>query len=161
MGPTPATLTSSTTAGTPTITATDNTQGISGQATLTQTPGPAANIALSLNPTSIVANGTSTTTATATVTDANGNPVSGETLELFSGFDRPRADDRPGRWHVHGHGHEHDDGGEPDDHRDRRQHLGPGDADSDAGAGGKRCASLSPSSIVADGTRRLRLRRRR
>ena len=77
------TVTSTTTAGNRTITATDG--GISGQATLTQTAGPAAHVALSLQPSSIVANGTSTSTATATVTDANGNPISGETVTLSSG----------------------------------------------------------------------------
>ena len=80
-----ATLTSSTTAGSPTITATDNTLGISGQATLTQTAGPAAHVSVSLLPTSIPADGASTSTATATVTDANGNGVAGETVTLSSG----------------------------------------------------------------------------
>jgi YVTN family beta-propeller protein len=41
-------------------------------------------LALSLSPTSILANGSSTTTATATVSDANGNPVSGESLGFTS-----------------------------------------------------------------------------
>jgi adhesin/invasin len=77
-----ATLTSSTTAGTPSITATDG--SVSGHATLTQTPGPAAHVSVSLNPTSVVANGTSTSAATATVTDANNNPVAGDGVTFTS-----------------------------------------------------------------------------
>jgi adhesin/invasin len=49
-----ATLTSSTTAGSPTITATDSTASISGQTTLIQTPGPATNVSVQLAPPSIV-----------------------------------------------------------------------------------------------------------
>ena len=83
-----ATLTSSATAGTPTITATDTLvkPPASGQATLTQTPGPAKNIALSLQPGSIVADGSSYTTATATVADAHGNRVPTGNL-VFSSSD--------------------------------------------------------------------------
>ncbi len=81
-----ATVTSSTSAGSATITATDDSvsPAVSGHATLTQTPGPPANIALSLSPTSITANGASTTTASATVSDDNGNPVSGESVGFSS-----------------------------------------------------------------------------
>jgi adhesin/invasin len=78
-----ATLTSSTTAGTVTITASDTTAGVSGTATLIQTPGPATNVSVQLTPSSsIVANGTATTTAIATVTDFFNNPVPGETVDI-------------------------------------------------------------------------------
>ncbi|MGO9907802.1 MAG: Ig-like domain-containing protein [Solirubrobacteraceae bacterium] len=81
-----ATLTSSTTAGTPTITATSSWMGqqISGSASLTQTPGPAKNMTLSVEPRSIVAGGTSYAVATATVTDAYGNPVSTDAVAFSS-----------------------------------------------------------------------------
>ena len=81
-----ATLTSSTTAGTPTITATSSWMGqqISGSASLTQTPGPAKNMTLSVEPGSIVADGTSYAVATATVTDAYGNPVSTDAVAFSS-----------------------------------------------------------------------------
>jgi hypothetical protein len=52
-------------------------------ATLAQ-PNPARHIALALQPTSIVANGSSSTTATATVTDADGNPVPGDRVDFSS-----------------------------------------------------------------------------
>ena len=83
-----ATLTSSSTAGTPTITATDTSvkPPASGQAVLTQTPGPAKNITLSLEPGSIVADGSSYTTATATIADAHGNPVATDKV-VFSSTD--------------------------------------------------------------------------
>jgi adhesin/invasin len=83
-----ATLTSSTTAGTATITATDTSvqPAVSGQATLTQTPGPATTMALSLAPQSVIADGSSYTTATATVADAHGNPVPTDTV-VFSSSD--------------------------------------------------------------------------
>jgi len=81
-GTTTTTLISSTTVGTPTITATDTSVSppVSGQATLTQTPAAtqtaaATNMTLSLQPSSIIADGSSYTTATATVADAHGNPV--------------------------------------------------------------------------------------
>jgi hypothetical protein len=72
-----ATLTSSTTVGTPTITATSSWLGqpISGAASLTQTPGPAKSMTLSVEPGSILADEHSYAVATATVTDAHGNPV--------------------------------------------------------------------------------------
>jgi Invasin, domain 3 len=72
-----ARLTSSTAAGTPTITATSRWAGrpASGESTLTQTPGPAKRMVLSLQPSSIIADGRSLTTATVTVADAYGNPV--------------------------------------------------------------------------------------
>ncbi len=72
-----ATITSSTALGAPTITATDSSvsPSITGQATLTQTAGPAAKVTVSLSPASIVANGTSTSTVTATVTDAQGRTL--------------------------------------------------------------------------------------
>jgi hypothetical protein len=79
-----ASLSSSTSAGTPTITATDTTASISGAGSLTQTPGPAANVSLSLQPDSLVADGTSSTTATATLTDAHGNPVAGQAVSFTS-----------------------------------------------------------------------------
>lgn len=89
-----ATVTSSTKVEVATITATDTaleTAGvrsaaaavqaaapvntISASTSLTQVAGPASKISLALQPTSIVANGTSTSEATATVTDALGRPV--------------------------------------------------------------------------------------
>ncbi len=80
-----ATITSSATVGTPTITATDGTA--SGTATLTQTMDPPATVTVTLNPTSIIANGTATTTATATVKDAAGNLLSNESNVKFSSSD--------------------------------------------------------------------------
>jgi hypothetical protein len=84
-----ATITSSTTVGTPTITATDSTSLVSGSdltasTTLTQTVDPPASVAVTLSPTSIVANGTSTTTATATVKDAGGLLLPNETVTFKS-----------------------------------------------------------------------------
>jgi Bacterial Ig-like domain (group 3)/Invasin, domain 3 len=81
-----ATLTSSTVAGTATITATDQSAlpPAAGQATLTQTPGPATNMTLSLQPQSIIADGSSYTTATATVADAHGNPVPMDSVAFSS-----------------------------------------------------------------------------
>ena len=81
-----ATLTSSTVAGTVIISATDEsvTPTAAGEATLSQTAGPATTINLALSPTSIVANGNSYTTATATVADAHGNPVTGDTVAFSS-----------------------------------------------------------------------------
>ena len=77
-----ATITSSTTVGTPTVTATDGT--VSGTATLTQTVDPPATVTVALNPTSIIANGTSTTVATATVKDAGGLLLPTETVAFKS-----------------------------------------------------------------------------
>jgi Invasin, domain 3 len=81
-----ATLTSSTSVGTPTIIATSSWMGqqISGAASLTQTPGPAKNITLSVEPGSIVADGHSYVVATATVTDAHGNPVPTDAVAFSS-----------------------------------------------------------------------------
>ncbi len=81
-----ATLTASTTAGTATITATDRSvsPAVSGQATLTETPGPAAHITLALQPTSIRADGNSFAAATATVTDAHGNRVPADNVKFSS-----------------------------------------------------------------------------
>jgi len=81
-----ATLTSSTTVGTPTIIATSSWMGqqISGAASLTQTPGPAKNITLSIEPGSIVADGHSYAIATATVTDDHGNPVPTDAVAFSS-----------------------------------------------------------------------------
>jgi len=81
-----ATITSSKTLGTATITATDRTSSanVSGHATLTQTAGPAAGIELGLAPSSIVANRSSTSTATATVTDAAGHALAGEHVSFSS-----------------------------------------------------------------------------
>ncbi|MBV8991653.1 MAG: Ig-like domain repeat protein [Solirubrobacterales bacterium] len=83
-----ATITSSTTVGTATISATDSTStpAVSGEAVLTQTAGPVASVTVALNPTSIVANGSSTTTATATVKDAQGHLLSSEAV-FFSSSD--------------------------------------------------------------------------
>ncbi|HTX30933.1 MAG TPA: invasin domain 3-containing protein [Solirubrobacteraceae bacterium] len=81
-----ATITSSTTAGTSTITASDGStsEQPSGEVTLTQVAGPAAQLALSLSPSSLVADGHSSSVATATVTDAYGNPVSGDPVTITS-----------------------------------------------------------------------------
>jgi hypothetical protein len=79
-----ATITSSTTVGTATITASDG--SLSGQAALAQTVGPAASVSMTLQPASIVADGVSTTTATATVTDAEGHLLRGDTI-VFSSSD--------------------------------------------------------------------------
>ena len=81
-----ATLTSSTTAGTPTIIATSSWMGqqISGSAALTQTAGPARSMSLTVEPGSIVADGMSYAVATATVTDAYGNPVSTDAVGFSS-----------------------------------------------------------------------------
>jgi Invasin, domain 3 len=81
-----ATLTSSTTVGTPTIIATSSWMGqqISGSASLTQTPGLATNITLSVEPGSIIADGHSYAIATATVTDAHGNPVPTDAVAFSS-----------------------------------------------------------------------------
>jgi hypothetical protein len=79
-----ATITSSKKAGPVTITAADPAAGVSVQQPLTQTPGPAANVSVELTPGSIQANKSSTSTAKATVTDANGNPVPGETVHFKS-----------------------------------------------------------------------------
>jgi len=91
-----ATIRSSGTAHGVTVTATDRSANISGKATLTQTapapppPLPAKNVSVGLSPASIVANGSSTTTATAAVTNANGAPVSNDTI-VFSTNDGGNA----------------------------------------------------------------------
>jgi adhesin/invasin len=82
-----ATITSAKTAGPVTITATDTsvTPNINGTAPLTLEAagtGPASKVSLALNPTSILANGTSTTTATATVQDTGGNKITGDTIKF-------------------------------------------------------------------------------
>ena len=46
--------------------------------------GPSAHAALALAPSSITADGTASTLATVTLTDANGNPVSGDTVTITS-----------------------------------------------------------------------------
>jgi hypothetical protein len=51
----------------------------------TPCPGPAGNVAVSLSPTVIPANGVSATTATAHVTDANGGPAIGDSVQFRSG----------------------------------------------------------------------------
>jgi Invasin, domain 3/Bacterial Ig-like domain (group 3) len=83
-----ATLTSSTSAGTVIVSAVDESVAppAAGEATLSQTAGPASSMELAVSPTSIVANGNSFTTATATIADAHGNPVSGDTV-VFSSSD--------------------------------------------------------------------------
>jgi hypothetical protein len=79
-------MTSSTRAGAVSITATDTwpSPSVSGAATLTQVPGPAAQVSMALAPTSIVADGVSTSTATARITDLNGNPVAGDQVAFSS-----------------------------------------------------------------------------
>jgi hypothetical protein len=97
-----APITSSTLAGAPTITATDTwaDPDVSAAAVLTQAPGPAAHLALVLQPASIPADGASTTTATATVTDANGNPVPDDQVA----FSSTAAAQRIGPTRDHGDG---------------------------------------------------------
>ena len=83
-----ATITSSKTADQETITATDNAVNPpTATATLTELAGPAASVALALNPTSLTADGTSTSTATATVKDVNNNPVKNETVTMSTNGD--------------------------------------------------------------------------
>ncbi|MDR9372337.1 invasin domain 3-containing protein, partial [Conexibacter sp. JD483] len=81
-----ATVTATTRAGSATITATDRSvaPAVSGSAQLTQRPGPAARLALTLDPAAIVADGAATTSATVIVTDAHGNrrPDGGERIAL-------------------------------------------------------------------------------
>lgn len=81
-----ATLLASTIAGTDTITATDTNANISGTGQITETPGPPANVRLTLSPAQIPADGSSQTTATAVVTDQYGNtePTGGDTLQFTS-----------------------------------------------------------------------------
>jgi adhesin/invasin len=83
-----ATLTSSTTAGTATITGTLNGPPIIDGATVTFLPGPASRLTstITANPTSIVANGSSTSTITVQLKDANGNDLTtgGDTVNLFT-----------------------------------------------------------------------------
>ena len=72
--------------GSATITAVDGSvsPGVSGQATLIQTAGPASSVGVQLSPGSIVANGTSMSTATATVKDAAGHVVGGDHVGFSS-----------------------------------------------------------------------------
>jgi hypothetical protein len=78
------TLTASTHAGQVTVTATDPGSSASAHATLRQTPGPAANIGVTVNPSTIRADGTSTATVRITVTDAHSNPKPGEPVVISS-----------------------------------------------------------------------------
>ena len=75
-----ATLTASTTAGTATVSATSG--GASGSTDVAFVAGPAANVAISADPATLPANGSSTSTISALVTDANGNPVAGESVSF-------------------------------------------------------------------------------
>ena len=77
-----ATITSTTVAGTSTITA--QTGSLTQTATLTQVAGAAKQITLELSPSTLVAGSGATSTATATVIDANGNAVTGDELEFTS-----------------------------------------------------------------------------
>ena len=79
-----ATITTSTTVGTPTITATDTSAAVSGHGTLTQTPGPATTVGITLSPATTVANGTSQSAATATIADAQGHPIAGDNVSFSS-----------------------------------------------------------------------------
>jgi len=82
------TVTSSTTVGSAAITATDSSASpkLNGAAILTQTPGAATSVSVTLSPSAIPADGNATSTATARVTDALGHPVPGETI-VFSSSD--------------------------------------------------------------------------
>ena len=77
-----ATIRSSTTIGTPTITAADGV--LSTTEKLTQIVGPPAHVAVTLNPPSIIANGISTSKATAKVTDAQGHLLAGQEVKFSS-----------------------------------------------------------------------------
>ena len=79
-----ARLTSTTTLGTSTITATDQTAGLTGTATLTQAVGPAVQITVMLTPAVIPADGRSQTTAAATITDSRGHPETQEAVTFSS-----------------------------------------------------------------------------
>jgi Invasin, domain 3 len=79
-----ATITSTTTVGVSTITATDQTAGISGSAILTQTAGSTAEISVTLTPSTIPADGVSKTVAAAALTDAEGDPLVGQTVSFSS-----------------------------------------------------------------------------
>lgn len=81
-----ATITSTTTSGSATITASDG--SLVRTATLTQIPGPATQVALALSPTTLPGDAQSTTTATATVRDAHGNLVPGDTVTMTSDRDQ-------------------------------------------------------------------------
>ena len=85
-----ATITASKTVGAATVTATDSTPAtpISAQKTLTQTRGPAVNVSLLLDPSSVPANGTATSTATATIIDGYGHPATGDTVTITSADDQ-------------------------------------------------------------------------
>ena len=78
-----ATATPATAAGVKTVTATDGSvtaSVVSGQATLTETPGAPTGLTLAQTSGRITANGASTMTLVATVTDRNHNGVPGQTL---------------------------------------------------------------------------------
>ncbi len=78
-------ITSTSSAGTARITATDlSVEGLSADATLTQTPGPAVSATLAIQPSTLPADGASRALATATVTDAFGNPVPGDEIAISS-----------------------------------------------------------------------------
>ena len=75
-----ATLTAGIAVGTATVTASTN--GVSDSVDVTFVAGPAANVAVSAEPTTLPADGSSTSTITAAVTDANGNPVAGQSVSF-------------------------------------------------------------------------------
>ncbi len=82
-----ATITSSTTVGAPTITATDSSvtpSVVSPGVTLTQTTGTPAPLSVTLSPAAIPADGISTSVATATVTDLQGHPLTNEIVTFLS-----------------------------------------------------------------------------
>jgi adhesin/invasin len=159
-----AAITSSTAAGTATITATDTTalpaQVISPGVTLTQTPGPAASLSVSVVPGSIAADGTAAATATATVVDAHSNPVQGDSIRFSSTLSTVSLAAATGKTNASGQYSTTVTGtkvgtatikatdntaGGLSSTAPRPLNLVPGPAASIA-------ASVSPSSIVADGT---------
>ena len=73
-----AILTSPTTAGTASVTATADSAG--GNTQVTFTAGAPATVTVTANPTSMVADGISTSTLTALVKDVNGNPAPGQSV---------------------------------------------------------------------------------
>src|SRR5207302_5812960 len=72
---------------TETITASLGASGPSAFQSLSETAGPATAVAVSLNPSSIPADGSSSSLATAKVTDAHGNKISNQSLTFSTNGD--------------------------------------------------------------------------
>jgi adhesin/invasin len=83
-----AIATPATTSGSKTVTVTDTSvSGVSGQTTLTETPGAPVGLTLAQTSGRMIANGVSTMTLLATVTDQHHNGVPGQTLGVSSAVD--------------------------------------------------------------------------